>query len=120
MCKLTKVVVAWLSFDESMRVRRVARDKDGDGAPEQAQSIGGDGRARGEPELIADAKAIEERVLAPDVSSEPEAETKPEPQAQAAAPFKVWRIYPLDWRLWTALGIVGLSLLPFAMALRKR
>ena len=63
---------AWLTFDESMRVRRVARDKDGDGAPEEAQNIGGDGRARGEPERLTGAPAIEERVLAPKLPPEPE------------------------------------------------
>ncbi len=107
---------AWVRFGEDARVSKELVDDDGDGAPDRVQTMDARGRAQGEAVALSDASAPQVHAIAATPATTEDAAT--EAQATVAAP--VWRIFPLDWRLWSAMGIVGLSLVPAGLALRRR
>jgi len=108
---------AWVRFDAEGRVRQEWRDRDHDGRPDESLELGADARPQGEPQTVDD---VEPPDIAPAVPAEAPPEPEPVAPAETAEPSSAPDGLPLDWRLWAAIGIFGVSLIPAGLSLRRR
>lgn len=103
----------WVRFGEDQRVASEAVDQDGDGAPDRLQAMDAKGRPSGKPSMLEGAAKVTEHALA-------DAAAPTQDNASYDPELKAWRSFPLDWRLWAGLGLLGLTLIPVGLSLRKR
>lgn len=117
---------AWVNFAEDMHVTREVVDNDGDGRPDQVQAMDAKGRPQGAALALPDSASVEVHAVAaaatgaaaaaPTQTSESDEAEGPEYDPELLA----WRIFPLDTRLFAALGLFAATLVPVGLSLRKR